>query len=187
MVTELRIYFEGDVGLRQGFRRFLDGIYQAVGTRRCRVELVATNGTPVQDFYDGLKANPHAWNVLLLDSDGPANCPHDELCRGKKIDPSHSGSVFWMVQIMESWFLADLGALRTYFGDRFPETAARGNPKVEQIPKADAMSRIENAAGGKYHKVRDGGKLLALTDSEKVRKAAPNCDRMFSTILTTLA
>jgi|HubBroStandDraft_3_1064219.scaffolds.fasta_scaffold24203_3 hypothetical protein len=187
MVTELRIYFEGDARLKPGFRRFFGEIEQVATTRRCRLNWIATNGTPVDDYHSGLKANPNAWNVLLLDSDTPADRAFAEMCRTKGLESSHAGSVFWMVQIMESWFLADLAALRTYFCDRFPEAAAKGNPKVEEIPKADVMSRLENAAGGKYHKVRDGGKLLALIDSEKVRRAAPNCDRMFSAILKALA
>jgi hypothetical protein len=182
MVTELRIYFEGDARLRPGFRRFLDEIYGAAKTRRCRVELVATDGTPVQDYSNGLKANPQAWNVLLLDSDAPASA-FAEMCTGKRIEASKEGSVFWMVQIMESWFLADVSALRKYFGKRFREAATTGNPKVEEIPKVDVISRLNAAAGGEYHKVKDGTNLLARIDPSKLRTAAPNCERMFSTIL----
>jgi uncharacterized protein DUF4276 len=183
MVTELRIYFEGDVGLRPGFRSFFGSIYEAARTRRCRVELVATDGTPVRDYYTGLKANPNAWNVLLLDSDGPADRTHEEWCRVKQIEPSRSNSVFWMVQIMESWFLADADALRVYLGKRFQDGSLKGNPRVEEIPKNDVLVRLKKAAGGDYHKVNDGTRLLASIDPLKVRKAASNCERMFSTIL----
>ena len=186
MVTELRIYFEGDVRLRSGFRSFLNEVYEAARTKRCYVELVATNGTPVQDYCDGLKANPDAWNVLLLDSDGPADCTHEELCRAKQIEPSRSDSVFWMVQIMESWFLADANALRACFGRRLQEGSLKGNPKVEEIPKRDVEARLKSIAGGKYHKVTDGVNLLTEIDPAKVRTAAPNCERMFVTILRGL-
>lgn len=183
MVTELRIYFEGDVRLRSGFRRFLGEIYEEAGARGWRVDLVATDGTPVDDYQSGLKANPKAWNVLLLDSDAPSSRALAEMCSVKGLESSQVGSVFWMVQIMESWFLADIAALREYFGNRFREAAATGNPKVEEIPKVDVMSRLKSAAGGEYHKVKDGAKLLEFIDPGKVRKAAPNCDRLFSTIL----
>jgi hypothetical protein len=186
VVTELRIYFEGDSRLRPGFHRFLKEIVEA--TRgRCLFRLIDAKGTPVQDYYNGIKANPDAWNVLLLDSDGPADRNHEELCRGKKIEPSRSGSVFWMVQIMESWFLADVAKLRVHFGNRFREGAAIGNPKVEEIPKADVLSRLNAASGGDYHKVNDGRKLLEMVDPLKVRKAAPNCERMFALILGKLS
>jgi hypothetical protein len=163
----------------------LNEIYEAARAKEYRVELVATDGTPVQDYYNGLKANPRAWNVLLLDSDAPARV-FAEMCTGKRIEASEEGSVFWMVQIMESWFLADMAALREYFGNRFREAAATGNPRVEEVPKVDVMSRLNAAAGGDYHKVKDGTNLLARVDPLRVRKAAPNCDRMFSTILRAL-
>jgi Domain of unknown function (DUF4276) len=186
MVKELRIYFEGDVGLRPGFRSFFDSIYKAARTSRCRVELVATDGTPVQDYNSGLKANPDAWNVLLLDSDVSVDRTHVELCRSKQIEPSRSDSGFWMVQVMESWFLADADALRAHFGKRFQEGPLKGNPKVEEIPKGDVGVRLKSIAGGEYDKVRDGVKLLTKIDPAKVRNAAPNCERMFSTILEGL-
>jgi hypothetical protein len=186
MVKELRIYFEGDVGLRAGFRSFFDSIYKAARTRQCRVELVATDGTPAQDYYSGLKANPDAWNVLLLDSDGPADRTHKELCNVKQIEPALSDSVFWMVQIMESWFLADADALRACFGRRLQEGSLKGNPKIEEIPKADVEARLKSIAGGKYHKVTDGVNLLTKIDPAKVRNAAANCERMFDTILRGL-
>lgn len=124
--------------------------------------------------------------MLLLDSDGPADCTHEELCRAKQIEPSRSDSVFWMVQIMESWFLADTDALRACFGKRLQDGSLKGNPKVEEIPKRHVEARLKNIAGGKYHKVTDGVNLLAKIAPAKVRNAAPNCERMFDTILRGL-
>src|ERR1700733_15387714 len=101
MVTEIRIYFEGDDALRPGFRSFLGQIAEAARSRRCRFSLIAASGTPVQDYRDGIKANPGAWNVLLRDSEEAIPKPR----------PDMPDSVFWMVEIMESWFLADPDAL----------------------------------------------------------------------------
>lgn len=184
MVNELRIYFEGDDRLKPGFDAFFREIKELAKATRCY--LVATRGTPVRDFLVGISANPHAFNVLLLDSDAPIDGPLEELCRRKGIGPERSHAVFWMVQIMEAWFLADVDALRKHFGRRFQESASRGNPKVEKIPKADVMARLNKAAGGEYHKVKDGAKLLAKVDPVKVRAAAPNCNRMFMEILGAL-
>ena len=152
MVTELRIYFEGDVRLRPGFRKFFDEIYQGARAIRCRVELIATDGTPVQDFLNALKTHPDAWNVLLLDSDGPINSTREELCLRKGLPSSMSDSIFWMVQIMESWFLTDVEGLRDYFRGRFHESATRGNPNVEEILKVDVISRLHKAASVLSHK-----------------------------------
>jgi len=186
MVSELRIYFEGDVRLRSGFRKFLFEIAEVARSRRCHLDVIAADGTPVQDFRDALRTHPNAWNVLLLDSDSEFKGSHEDLCRSKGLDPTLRQSIFWMVQVMESWFLADLDAFKECF-DRFDRAALKGNPKVEEIPKRDVLERLKKATNGKYHKVTHGTKLLSLIDPSKVREAAPNCDRMFRLILAELS
>src|ERR1700686_1813303 len=119
MVKELRIYFEGDVLLRPGFHAFFKEIIDAARRKRCHVYLVAANGRPVEEFHTGLKANPDACNVLLLDSEGPLN----NCDRSKRLTPKYEGSSFWMVELMESWFLADLKALCEFFRNRVREDA----------------------------------------------------------------
>ncbi len=181
MVTRLRVYFEGDDRLRPGFRQFLSEIAEAARSKRCYFDLIATEATPVQDFQTALKSHPNAWNVLLLDSEDP---PEFQV-RKKSLEDCDRDSVFWMVQIMESWFLADIDALKAVFKDS-SEAAVRGNPNVEEIPKADVLKRLNRAANGEYQKVKHGMKLLELIDPSKVRKAAPHCDRMFNQILARL-
>jgi hypothetical protein len=44
MVTELRVYFEGDKALRPGFHRFLKEIIEAARGQRCKFQLVEANG-----------------------------------------------------------------------------------------------------------------------------------------------
>jgi hypothetical protein len=178
MVTKLRIYFEGDDRLRPGFRQFLSEIAEVARAKRCHFDLIAADGTPVEDFRDALKTRSDAWNVLLLDSEGGQEFQH----RKRSLEGCDQDSVFWMVQIMESWFLADLDALKTLFRGSLTE----GNPNVEEIPKADVRERLNKAANGEYHKVKHGARLLGLIDPAKVRKAAPNCDRMFRLILARL-
>jgi hypothetical protein len=182
MVTKVRIYFEGDPGLRPGFRRFLSEIAEVARSKRCHFDVIATEGTPVQDFRSALETHADAWNVLLLDSEDP----HEFQLRKQRLEGCDQNSIFWMVQIMESWFLADIEALRTVFKGSLNESALRGNPKVEEIPKEDVMAGLKNATNGEYHKVKHGAKLLELMDPARVRKAAPHCERMFSLILTRL-
>jgi hypothetical protein len=114
MVTELRVYFEGDSQLKPGIHSFMKEIVDIAREKRCRFRPIATGSKPLEDFYIGLKANPDASNVLLLDSDCSIECSLPDFCISKKIDPLHEGSVFWMVQIMESWFLPDIDALKRF-------------------------------------------------------------------------
>jgi uncharacterized Fe-S cluster-containing radical SAM superfamily protein len=117
--------------------------------------------------------------VLLLDGEDP----QEFQLRRKSLEGCDPDSIFWMVQIMESWFLADVDALKSLFGG----SLSKGNPKVEEIPKEDVLERLKKAANGEYHKVKHGIKLLELIDPARVRKAARNCDRMFRLILARLS
>jgi hypothetical protein len=186
MVTELRVYYEGDNGLKPGFHKFLKEIVDVARSQRCKFQPVDTNGTPIQDFRDALKTHPDAWSVLLLDSEDPQAFQ----VRKRSLEGCDPESIFWMVQVMESWFLADVDALKRHYKSGFQETALEGTPKVEQIPKADVLTRLKKATRGakpgEYQKSH-AFKLLGLIDPSKVRTAAPNCDRMFRLILARLS
>jgi hypothetical protein len=189
MVSEIRLYFEGDKSLRSGFREFFSGIYASAKERRCRVQLVAAGSSPVQEYRNALDKHPKAWNILLLDSDEPhTGALAASLCQKERLD---SGSIFWMVEVMEAWFLADIEKLRAFYGQKFRENVLRGNPNVELIPKNDVYRRLEEAtagtAKGKYHKTKHAPTLLRLIRSDSVRKAAPNCHRIFERVLERLA
>ena len=181
-MNELRIYFEGDDRLRPGIRLFFLELAEAARRKGWRfAPPIATYGRPVQAFRIALQTHSNAWNVLLLDWEDP----NEAEVRKNHLENYDPDSVFWMVQIMESWFLADLDALKAVFKG-LHEAAVKGNPNVEEIPKADVLERLDRAAKGEYHKIRHGVKLLGLVDPAKVRKAAPNCDRMFRMILAKL-
>ncbi len=165
MVKELRVYFEGDSQLRRGFHQFLGEIFHAAKIKRCRFTLIATNGRPVQDFLRALKAHPDAWNILLLDSDAAIDDSFEDILLDKGLKRSHEDSVFWMVQIMETWYLADVAALGGYYGSGFQENCLQGNPEIERIRKDDVLSRLKRATKdtgrGEYHKTKHAVELLA--------------------------
>ena len=168
-MTEIRIYFEGDKALRRGFSQFLAPIKEVASKRRVRFELVAGNATAEADSRTAQKHHRDAVNILLKDSDGP--------------DPAPKESVYWMVQLMEAWFLADPEALAGYYRDGFMRNALKPNPRVEEIPKADVLECLKQATRktqkGAYHKTRHAPDILALLGPDQVRKAAPNCDLLF--------
>jgi hypothetical protein len=174
VVTEIRIHFEGNEALRPGFRQLLSRIRDAAQVRQIGFRLIAAGGTPEADFQIARKAHPNSWNILLRDSEGPK--------------PKKKNSVFWMVQLMEAWFLADPEALALYYGEDFARNALKKNRRVEEIPKADVLKCLKQATRktlkGAYHKTAHAPYILELLDPDKVRKAAPECDRLFCEILT---
>lgn len=176
MVTEIRIYFEGHKALRPGFKQFLSRIDDATRERRIGFQAIPAGGTPEEDFRIAQKTHLNAWNILLRDSEGPK--------------PKRKKSVFWMVQVMEAWFLADPEALALYYGKDFASNTLKKNPRVEEIAKAEVLKCLKHATRktqkGPYHKTAHAPRILELLDPDKVRKAASECERLFHEILIEL-
>ncbi len=194
MFTEIRIYYEGDPLLKSGFRAFFSKLRDAAKERRCGFRLISAKGSPCRDFGIAIKSNPDAWNILLKDSEGPDSGRLSlSLCAEQNWDQSHAESVFWMVEMMEAWFHADKDAVERFYGDGFNKHALSANPKVEQIPKRDLEAGLREATRhtqkGSYddHKASHGSKLLERIDPTRVRQAAPNCRKLFETVLARLA
>jgi hypothetical protein len=190
-LTEIRIYYEGDKALTPGFRKFLSEIYDRARAKPCKVQLIATDGTPSEDFANAIDSHPHAWNILLLDSEGPDNGQLTSSLIAQRGWPnSHQGSIFWMVEMMEAWFHADKGAIEGFYREGFNKQAMKANPKVEQISKKDLEDGLKAATKdtlkGKYHKINHAPRLLEVIDPSRVRDAAPNCRRLFDAVLAKL-
>lgn len=184
MVTEIRIYYEGDQALRSGFSSFLGELKNRAQAKGVGFQLIACGGTPVQDFLIALKKHQLAWNVLLKDSEGPV-ADNLQVPEGTDLN-----SVFWMVQLMEAWFLADPDALKHYYGQHFKTAALKKNPRVEEIPKADVLTCLKDATKdtpkGSYHKTKHAPLILERISPDRVKQVAPNCRRMFGAVLAKL-
>lgn len=182
MPGEMRIYFEGHKNLKAGFDEFFGEIREKARAAQCKVVSIATGGTPERDFAIAMRKHPAAWNILLRDSEGP-------LEPGRSVP--QADSIFWMVEMMESWFHADKDALAGYYQSGFRKAALSPNPNVEEIPKRDLIDGLKAATKdttkGKYHKTKHAPALLRAIRPELVRKAAPNCEKLFQTVLNKLA
>ena len=189
MVREIRIYFEGNEDLRRGFRIFFGEIDRAASQKEMRFRLIHCGSNPVEDYKISLKSNPNSLNFVLRDSEAPyTDALSRRLCRDAGLSASDAKSVFWMVQMMESWFLADRNALKNYYDDeRFHEGSLPKNPNVEEISKddvADGLKRAtKNCKKGAYHKRKHAPDILSKIDPERVKKASPQCRRIFETVL----
>ncbi|GHU04628.1 hypothetical protein FACS1894147_09970 [Spirochaetia bacterium] len=94
----------------------------------------------------------------------------------------------FMVQCMESWFIADRETLKTFFGKGFNEKAlpSAQNP-IELIDKAQVYKSLAEATKncetkGQYGKGDHSFKLLAQIDPMKVSAASPWADRFVRTL-----
>ncbi len=186
---KIYIYFEGDIKLKRGFRAFFQ---KELGAKRFILINGDSGSETIKDFVLGLHSPPNAKHSLLIDSDVYGDNPVSEVlsivkkgygARYKNNYPSDSEAIHLMVQVMESWFLADKEILQEYFGDGFQLSRIPKNEKVEEILKADVMNGLKDATGksrkGKYHKTKHAPDILERLDPEKVRMHAPYCDRLF--------
>ena len=86
-----------------------------------------------------------------------------------------------MVQMMESWFLADPDTLQKYYGDGFRKNALPQNPNIEEILKQDVYSGLKAATRDTSKKDYDKGQhsftILEHIDPAKVMSASPYAKR----------
>jgi Domain of unknown function (DUF4276) len=193
MVTEIRIYYEGGRLLKPGFHAFFTTLRERAREKRCNFHLIAAKGTPGRDFRIAIKTHPDAWNILLKDSEGPdSGALSASFCKQNEWSQSHAESIFWMVEVMESWFHADKAALERFYGPGFKRNALKANPNVERISKKDLKDGLSAATKGTSkgdyfdHKTSHGPELLAAIKPDLVQDAAHHCQKLFQAVLAKL-
>ena len=78
---------------------------------------------------------------------------------------------------METWFLADRGALRRYFGACFRKKKLKEWPQLEAVPKATVLTALEQATKQcpkRYEKGKASFELLAKIDPGRVAQGCPH-------------
>ena len=202
MVSEIRLYVEGGGDqshtkaiFRKGFSLFLNDLVNIARGKRIRWSIIAcgTRNHTYDNFLTALESHQNAFNVLLVDSEGlVSNSPckylseHDNWILNRElIDNCHL-----MVQIMESWLVADVSTLKSFYGQNFNENAIPRNSDVEMINKDDVKSSLKratrNTTKGEYHKIRHGPELLGQLNISKIRQASNHCDRLFNTLASVM-
>lgn len=193
----VRLYVEGGgdrnskIACREAFRSF---VRKAGADRRMpRVVASGSRNEAYDDFQSALvRRNETA--MLLVDAEAPvtARDPWTHLnTRDGWTRPSGATNdqCHLMVQVMESWFLADREALASFYKQRFRPQALPGNSRqVEQISKSDVEDGLDGAtratAKGSYHKGRHSFEILASLDPAKVTAASPYAERFVRALLS---
>ncbi len=190
-MSQIRVYFEGNTGLKRPLQIFLE---KADPRLKARIKPIPGRGRDdaVYDFLLSVSRDPNLNHVLLIDSERPDDgylfdkLTQEGSWRPRKPVPTER-QVGWMVQIMEAWFLADQEALHAYYGSDLQANALPPNPRVEAIPKADVLRRLKAATvrstKGGYHKGAHAARILERLDPSRVRKGANHCDRLIALLV----
>lgn len=198
---EIRIYIEGGgdgketkAKLRQGMHEFLQNIYTEARKARIKINLTTCGkrDAAFRDYCNALKTHPTAINVLLVDAE--AAVMTSVLKHLGVRDPSwqqhaqfsdlDEAAIHLMVQVMETWLLADPDCLEQYYGQDFRVNALPLALNLETVDKNTVETALDRATGktqkGKYHKINHGPVLLGRLNPAKVRDRCPHCDRFWT-------
>ena len=148
---------------------------------------VVRGGSRKQTFdqfaADIVERRPDVIPLLLVDSEAPVRPDHSVWqhlqARDRWDRPVGAGDddAFLMVQVMETWFLADRDTLRSYFGAQFAENALRQWLELEAVSKQtvlDALQRATARCQKRYAKGKVSFELLARVDPTRVEAACPH-------------
>jgi hypothetical protein len=158
-----------------------------------RISACGGRGQAFDDFRTALRRTSEDRNILLLvDAEGSVDQQIGIWSYLKRRDnwdrpPSATDDdVCLMVQIMESWFLADPEKLEEYYGsDKFQRSALPRRQNIEEVSKDDVTMALDqatrNTQKGKYsdHKARDGFNILPMLDPLLIRAASVSFQRLF--------
>lgn len=190
---------------REGFKTF---ITKAGIEKRPRIVACGSRSEAYNDFCTAITNNEEAF--LLVDSEEAvsANCQEGE-DKTKWLPWKHLGSRvgdLWvkpagsddidchlMVQIMETWFLADRAALIRFFSSGFKEGKLPASGRaVEAIAKSEIYRSLKDASAdcktkAPYGKGPHSFKILASLDPEVVSLASPWAKRFLDALKDKMA
>lgn len=198
-MVDMLLYVEGGgdakllrTACRKGFSEFL----RKAGLRGHMPRIVACGGRrqAYDDFCTALNQGKHA-AMLLVDSEDPVTVelPWTHLLQRSADEwPTPSDSAdedcHLMVQCMETWFLADRDALKTFFGQGYNAAAlpAAENP-IEFVSRQSVSQALAEATRhcktkAPYKKGEHSFDLLARIDPGKVAAASKWAVRLVTTI-----
>ena len=197
-MSSVAIYMEGGgdskgakAALRQGMDTLLHPLKAAVRTKEWHWKLVPCGGRDeaFRKFRDAAGNGDDNIVVLLVDAEGPvdrASHLHLQSRDGWDMGFADEDTIHLMVQAMETWIVADPGALNTYYGQNFNGNVLPRAMDLELVSKAVVAQALNQATErtrkGRYHKIRHASELLKRIDVERVKARCPHCARLFNVL-----
>ena len=190
-MVKIRLYIEGGGDGKETKAKMRKGFRELLKQFELDITMCGPRNRAFRDFKTALKSHPNDLNILLVDAEVPVtnDSPwqhlklRDDWDRPPGVDEDQC---HLMVQLMEAWLIADVEALKQYYGQNFLENAIPKTSNVETIDKPRIEKSLQRATRsttkGEYEKIKHASKLLAMLDVAKVRQASPSCDRLFTTL-----
>ena len=192
-MVRVRIFIEGggtasDGVFTEGWRKF----FVAAGLLGQMPRVVRGEGR--EQTFDKFKTalqrrRPDELPILLVDSEGPVAAGHSAWQHLRHQDNweqpqgAADDSTYLMVQVMETWFLADREALRGFFGPQLNENHFREWPDLEEVHKDSALNALERATSNcqkPYRKGKVSFELLGQIEPQRVAEACPHASQLLN-------
>lgn len=197
-MSGVAIYMEGGgetsetkAAIRQGMGAFLSALRDSARRKRWHWKIVPCGDRiRARDaFLNARTQDPSTHAVLLVDSETAVpHAPKQHLLArdGWHLDDVLDSEIQMMVQIMETWIIADAEVLQAFYGQGFSAGALPKHADLEQVTKIDVAHSLEqatrNTQKGRYHKIRHASQLLERVRSDSTRARCAHCERLFSTV-----
>lgn len=179
---------------RQGFSEFFRKLLP--GLPMPRVVSCGPREQAWSDFQAALR-DPQVTPVLLVDAEAPVHKEswwehlkdRDRWERPKGADEEQ---VLLMIQCMESWLLADIDLLKSFYGTGFNEKAIPTTVDLADVDKPRLNAALKNATRnaktkGEYHKTKHGLILVGKLDPGLLEQRAPHVGRLAAQLRTILS
>lgn len=126
--------------------------------------------------------------LLLLDSEDPFDATQSRwkhLERRDRMEQPGNATeehLYLMAQVMETWILADLESINSYFGDLFNKDKIPAWHDLEAVPKHAIFDALEKATSKCGHRKYSKGKIsfevFAVLKAHKVAEKCPEAKRL---------
>ena len=190
-MVSFKVYVEGGGNskvlrstCRRGFRSFIEKAGLTGGMPRI---IACGNRENAYRMFNTAIAQRDEKALLLVDAEGAVSgvgvWQHLKDSDGwEQPKPAIDLQCHLMVQVMESWFLADRQALQHYYGQGYRSEALPPEQAIEQIPKREVLKGLQQASihtkKGRYSKSEHSFEILAKLDPHKVRTNSFHADRL---------
>ena len=188
----------GRAAIRQGMGDFLASTRSAAQKKRIEWNLVpcGSREDTFARFSEALdQAQESVAHILLVDAEAVVTAldPRIHLRNqdGWDLTGVPEDAIHLMVQIMETWIVADPKALDGYYGQGFSKAKLPKRANLEEEPKALVLDALREAtkrtAKRDYDKIKHANKLLGLIDPERVQARCRYCKRLFDELQRIIA
>ncbi len=193
MVT-IKIYIEGggegkdlDIRFREAWTKFFKSV--GLAGRMPRPVRGKGRANTFELFSTAIKhSRSGEMPLLLLDSEDPVAAGHSAWQHLKVRDgwdkpgDASDDHAYLMVQVMETWLLADPEVLHQYFGKAFKVNKIPAWTNLELQPKQSIFDALDKASAEcdtkRYAKGKISFELLGRINPQKVADKCPNARRL---------